>query len=157
MLPKRKYVKSYVGMGVALRTYGQEKAIKLKIKSVLTTMKENECIVVGIELEDFESQKYRLEACNNYIELREKKYISPLFVYRNRKEVIQDYDNKRIDELTRRKQELTEKMKTIQGQYDYFSKDLADCNEKLSEAMKVCQNRKWNLKKDECSSSQDNN
>lgn len=159
MLPKRKYVKSYIGMGVALKTYGQEKVIKLKIKSVLTTEDDDGRTVMGVELEGFEAQKYRLRACNSNccFELKGIKYVDPLFVYRNRKEVIQSYDSERIDELTRRRKELTERMSAVQKQYDYFLNDLSDCNQKLDEIMKVYKNRKWNLKKNKDSLNQDNN
>ena len=147
MLPKRKYIGSYNGMGVAVLTLGQRKAAKMKIVNTLVDYGPTGREVVGLHLEDIWKCKDRL-ACRDYVfKFDGLDYIKPVHVFRNCREALEYIDSERMKELGKRMDEIRGRIKSNEKEKRFLQGYSADTQKKMEEAIAVRDNRPWNKKK----------
>ena len=147
MLPKRKHIDSYNGMGVAVLTLGQRKAVKLKIVNTLVSYGPTGREVVGLQLHNIWKYKDRL-ACRDYVfKFNGLEYIKPVHVYRNCREALEYIDSERMKELGKRMDEIRGRIESNKKEKRFLQEYSADTQKKMEEAIAVRDNRPWNRKK----------
>ena len=150
MLPKRKYIRSYIGMGVAVPIYGQSQAVKLKIIGMLVSYDRQGASIEGLRLENIDMYKNMLRV-NSVFMRNGLTYVNPKIVFGSKREAIDFIDEEAKSEAERKMsyyedelKKLEDREKNVNAAIQMLQAKIQACQEKIDEAIKVKRSRKWN-------------
>lgn len=143
MLPKRKYIRSYIGMGVALPIYGQTQAVKLKIIGMLVSYDCQGAFIEGLRLANIVLYKDVL-VYDCTFERNGMTYVDPKTVFRCKREAIEYIDEIAKSEIERKMSAFDNEVKKLEDQLNYMKSEKQAYEKKIDKVIKTIQSRKWN-------------
>lgn len=142
MLPKRKYIRSYIGMGVAIPIYGQTQAVKLKIIGMLVSYDRQGASIEGLRLENIDMYKNILRY--GVFERNGLTYVNPKTVFGSKREAIDFIDEEAKSEAERKMSYYEDELKKLEHQANNVKAEIQRYQAKIDEAIKTKRSRKWN-------------
>ena len=143
MLPKRKYIRSYIGMGVAIPIYGQVQAVKLKIIGMLVSYDSQGASIEGLRLENIVLYKDVL-VYDCTFERNGMTYVDPKMVFGSRREAVDYVDDLVVSKDKSKIAHYENEMKRLKSQSDAIKAEIDEYRKRLDKAITTKQKRKWN-------------